>query len=194
MPNEGGKYHRRSIRLPGFDYGQPGMYFVTICTCKRQILFGEVVEGAMVLNQIGRIVEEEWSKTAALRPYVALDKFVIMPNHFHAIVEMHERRGTACRAPTAERFAQPVSGSLPTIIRSFKSAVTKRVNDCRNMPGVPFWQENYYEHVIRNEDDLHRIREYIQTNPVRWEIDRENLAKHGEDEFDRWLASFTKKR
>lgn len=196
MPNNRGQYHRRSIRLPGYDYRQPGMYFVTICTWEKQILFGEIAEGIMLLNQIGRIVEEEWRKTSALRPYVRLDEFVIMPNHFHAIVEMCECRGTARRAPAPERFAQPVSGSLPTVIRSFKSAVTKRVNHLRRTPtsGVPLWQGNYYEHMIRNEDDLRRVCEYLQTNPTRWELDHENPAKRREDEFDQWLASFAKKR
>lgn len=158
------------------------------------MLFGEVVEGAMVVNQLGQLVGEEWLKTGALRSYIGLDEFVVMPNHFHAIVEMRDGRGTARRAPTTEQFTQPLSGSLPTVIRAFKSAVTKRVNEFHSTPGVPLWQGNYYEHVVRNEDDLRRIREYIQTNPLRWELDHENLAKRGEDKFDRWLASFTKKR
>jgi hypothetical protein len=79
-------------------------------------------------------------------------------------------------------------------VAGFKSAVTTRINILRGTPDVPLWQRNYYEHVIRNEDDLRRIREYIQTNPVRWELDRENPAKQGEDEFDRWLDSLSRKK
>jgi len=84
-------------------------------------------------------------------------------------------RGTACRAPTTgEQFGKPVSGSLPTMIRSFKSTVTKQINEMCNTPGAGFWQRNYYEHIIRNDNELNRIREYITHNPVRWDMDREN--------------------
>jgi putative transposase len=83
---------------------------------------------------------------------------------------------------------------LGAIIRSFKSATTNRIYDLRATPGVPPWQRGYYEHVIRDEDELHRIREYILTNPLRWELDRENPARRGEDEFDCWLASLSPKR
>jgi len=195
MPDELEKHHRRSIRLQGYDYGQTGMYFITVCVEGRECLFSEVVQGKMIANQVGRIVEGEWLKTPVLRPYVVLDEFVVMPNHFHAILQIvSEGRGTARRAPTTERFSRPVSGSLPTIIRSFKSATTNRINELRSAPGAPLWQRNYYEHVIRDEDELHRIREYILTNPLRWELDRENPARCGEDEFDRWLASLSPKR
>jgi len=192
---------RRSLRLRGYDYSQPGMYFVTICTQGRGLLFGDVVEGKMMVNQMGWTIEEEWLKTPTLRSYVVLDEFVVMPNHFHAILMIvSEGRGTwpmekpgRSRAPTMEQFGKPVSGSLPTIIRSFKSAVTKRVNDLRGPPGLPVWQRDYYEHIIRDEDSLRRIRDYILTNPLRWELDQENPARRGEDEFDRWLASLPRK-
>ncbi|MGE0680570.1 MAG: transposase [Candidatus Binatia bacterium] len=209
MSDTVGRHHRRSIRLPGYDYSQPGMYFVTICVEGKACLFGEVVKGEMVTNKIGKIVEDEWLKTAVLRPSVKLDEYVVMPNHFHGIVEIsHECRGTARRAPTtnspsregetsrapASEFGKPAPGSLPTIVRAFKSAVTQCVHDLRGASGASLWQRNYYEHVIRNEDDLRRIREYIQTNPVRWELDRENPAKRGEDEFDRWWDSLSRKK
>lgn len=167
------------------------MYFVTICTANRELLFGEIVEGEMVVNQVGQIVEDEWRKTPTLRPNVELDEYVVMPNHFHGIVAIVEGRGTARRAPTPEQFGSPVSGSLPTIIRSFKSAVTTHVNILRQTPSAPVWQRNYHEHVIRDENDLYRIREYIQTNPLRWESDRENPKRRGEDEFDKWLEGTT---
>ena len=194
MSNNFENHHRRSIRLQGYDYSQPGMYFVTIGVEGRTCLFGEVVRGKMILDQIGQIVEEEWLRTPVLRPSVTLDEFIVMPNHFHAVVMIvYEGRGTARRAPTTERFGRPVSGSLPTIVRSFKSATAKRINELRGTPSAPLWQRNYYEHVIRSEEELQRIREYIQTNPLRWEFDRENPARRGEDEFDRWLASLSKR-
>src|SRR5262245_59682784 len=106
MPYDTQKHHRRSLRLSGYDYSQPGMYFVTICTARRECLFGEVVGGHMLVNQVGRIVQEEWQQTSALRPYVVLDEFVVMPNHFHAVpVIVSEGRGTARRAPfTSSQF------------------------------------------------------------------------------------------
>ena len=104
-----------------------------------------------------------------------LDEFVVMPNHVHGILVIADnRRGTACRAPTTvERFGRPVTGSLPTIVRSFKSVSTKRINKVRNTPGIPVWQRNYYEHVIRSEKELDRIRQYIAHNPASWTEDAE---------------------
>ena len=129
------KHHRRSIRLKGYDYSQIGAYFITICTQNRECLFGKIVDGKMVLNPFGRIVADEWTKTALIRDEIKLDEWVVMPNHFHGIVVVTNCRGTARRAPTVERFGKPVSGSIPTIVRSFKSAVTKRINELRQTPG-----------------------------------------------------------
>ena len=170
-------HHRRSIRLKGYDYSQAGAYFVTVCTQNRECLFGEVIDGEMVLNDIGKIVAGEWMKTGAIRNNVALDKWVVMPNHFHGILVVDDGRGTAHRAPTVEQFGQPVSGSIPTIIRSFKSAVTKRINEIRKTPGEKLWQRNYYERIIRNENELNHIREYIANNPMKWKLDRGNPDK-----------------
>jgi REP element-mobilizing transposase RayT len=173
---------RRSIRLQGYDYSQSGAYFVTICTRDRACLFGEIVDGKMELNEYGNIVEEEWTKTGQIRDEIEMDAWVVMPNHFHGIVVITDERrggmthgrGTARRAPTAERFGQPVTGSLPTIVRAFKSAVTKRINESRRTPGAKLWQRNYWEHIVRNDHELHRIREYIADNPREWDMDREN--------------------
>ena len=163
---------RRSIRLPGFDYTRPGAYFLTICTDGRACMFGEVVEGEMRLNEAGRIVEECWEAIPAHFPIVGLDVFVIRPNHIHGIAIIAEGRGTPWRAPTAEHFQKPVAGSIPTIIRSYKSAVTKQINELRRTPGGVVWQHNYYEHIARDERDLNSIRAYIQSNPTRWKEDR----------------------
>ena len=140
----------------------------------------------------GEIVAEEWLNTAVIRPYVTLDEFTVMPNHFHGILWVNEtsKQGTARRAPTMERFGKPVTKSLPTIIGAFKAAVTRRINALRNSGKGEVWQRGYYEHVIRDDASLNRIREYIMHNPLNWEFDRENLDRKGEDKFYGWLASF----
>jgi REP element-mobilizing transposase RayT len=168
-------HHRRSIRLKSHDYSRAGAYFITICTQDRACLFGEIANGEMRLNDAGRMVVEEWIKTAEIRIEIESGEYVAMPNHFHAILWISDGgRGTARRAPTVERFGKPVAGSIPTIIRSFKSAVTKRINESRNTPGMLVWQRNYYEHIIRNDESLNHIRQYIADNPANWETDNEN--------------------
>ncbi len=166
-------HHRRSIRLKDYDYSQAGAYFITICTQNRECLFGEIKDGQMRLNEMGKITAIEWENTSVLRPNIELDEWVVMPNHFHGIIIILDGRGTARRAPTAvEQFGKPVSGSIPTIIRSFKSAVTKRINEYRQMVGAKLWQRNYWERIIRNETELNHIREYIHNNPDSWEQDK----------------------
>jgi len=176
MTFNSGAHHRHSTRLHGYDYSQDGAYFVTICTHNHECSLGETVGNKVVLNDSGTVVQAEWLKTAEMRPNVVLDDFAVMPNHVHGIIVIRRgtRRGTMHRAPTNERFGQPTSDTIPSIIRGFKSAVTNRINEIRQSPGVPVWQRNYYEHVIRDEDDLNRIREYIEFNPLRWAEDEEN--------------------
>jgi|JTFO01.1.fsa_nt_gb REP element-mobilizing transposase RayT len=164
-------HHRRSIRLKGYDYTREGAYFITVCAYKRECLFGRIVDHVMGMNDVGHIVGDEWVKTVLIREEIELGDWVVMPNHFHGIIFIVGSRGTARRAPTGERLREPVRGSIPTIVRAFKSAVTKRVNELRGIPGAKLWQRNYWEHIIRDESDLNRIREYIQTNPARWEKD-----------------------
>ncbi|MBI3872243.1 MAG: transposase [candidate division Zixibacteria bacterium] len=181
--------NRRSIRLAGYDYAQAGAYFITICAHDRECLFGEVVDDAMNLNQVGRIVEEEWLRTAAVRSDVELDQYVIMPNHVHGIivlvgaarwVALHEsergdrfRQGGIVERPHQKKRATqrvattgPASGSMGAIIGQFKSIATKRINYLRRTPGAPVWQRNYYEHVIRDEFEMLRAGEYIRNNPL----------------------------
>lgn len=169
---------RRSIRLKGYDYSSAGAYFVTLCVKGKRCLFGRIAEEIVDLFRIGKIVKRCWEEIPGHFKDVGLDEFVVMPNHLYGIVVI-SRRGTACRASTLERFRKPVAGSLPTVIRSFKSAVTRRVNRMRASPGSTFWQRNYYEHVIRNEKELNLIRQYIMDNPLKWEMDRENPAFEG---------------
>ena len=181
---------RRSIRITDYDYSQGGAYYVTVCCRKRQSLFGNVVNGRTRLNQCGRIALRCWNEIPDHFPNVQLDAHVLMPNHLHGILIIREETGTACRAPTNERFSRPVGGSVPTIIRSFKSAVTRRFNEIRGIRVGSLWQRNYFEHVIRDEESLDKIREYIATNAERWQLDRENLQREGTDKFDEWLESF----
>jgi putative transposase len=172
------KHHRRSIRLKGYDYTQPGAYFVTICTYQRQTILGEIVDGEMLLNTCGEIARDEWFKTAQIRSNVQLhqEEFVIMPNHLHGIIWIIEPnvRARRRRAPTHESFGNSVTGSIPTIVRSYKSAVTKRINQLLDSPGAPVWKRNYYEHIVRNEAELTAIQKYIQNNPLKWEFDQDN--------------------
>jgi len=183
-------HHRRSIRLKEFDYSQAGAYFITICMHEREHLFGEIVDGVMQINEYGQIAQEEWQKTASIRSEIDLGEFVIMPNHFHGIIWIVDGRGTARRAPTTrraptgalgetsadftpthEQFGKPVVGSIPTIVRAFKSAVSRRINLARCTPGKPVWQRNYWEHIIRDEKDLTNAQAYILNNPIQWEND-----------------------
>ena len=115
------KHHRRSVRLKGYDYAQPGAYFVTICTHKWTLLFGQVLDGKMILNSLGKVIKEEWLQTADSRPLVDLDEFVIMPNHLHGIIMIVNGRGIARYAPTItrQRFGKMVPGSLSAIVRAF---------------------------------------------------------------------------
>jgi len=137
-------------------------------------MFGEIVGEEMRLNKLGEIVQEEWFRTAEIREDVELDSFVVMPNHIHGIIVLIESgRGTLRRAPTKEQFGKPTSGSIPTIVRLFKSCVTKRINLLRNTQRQPIWQRNYYEHIIRDDKDLYNAREYIANNPVKWLFEKE---------------------
>ena len=170
-------HHRRSIRLKGYDYSQAGLYFITICTQNRLCLFGKIVDDGRgtticVLNEYGGIAQKEWIQTSKMRPNIRLDVFVIMPNHMHGIIEITDGRGTMHRAPTVEQFGKPTSNTIPTIIRGYKSSVTKQINILRNQHSVPVWQRNYYEHIIRNEKSYDQISEYIQTNPLKWQDDK----------------------
>jgi len=178
MPMNDELRNRRSVRLKHFDYQSPAAYFVTICTHEKQCIFGEIIEGMMAKNSLGEVVEEEWLRTGQLRPYVELDAAVVMPNHFHGVIMFVDvDEGTARHAPTERVFAQSVSHSLASVVGSFKSAVSKRINEVRGTPGAVVWQRNYYEHVIRNEHDLQQVREYIANNLAQWEMDRENPFK-----------------
>ncbi len=170
-------HHRRSIRLKGYDYSLSGAYFITICTYKRECYLGEIRNNEIILNDFGGIVRDEWLKTETIRSEIKLDKFVVMPNHVHGIVIINNEccRGDRPIAPTTnERPIKPTGPnpkSIGSLIAGFKSIVTKRINQIRHTPGIPVWQRNYYEHIIRDETELNKIQKYIIYNPLNWESD-----------------------
>jgi putative transposase len=173
MQHDHDKHRRRSIRLKDYDYSQAGAYFITICTYNKECLFGKAVNEEMVLNKYGKVVQEEWHRSAEIRREVELDTFVVMPNHIHGVVTIVGAQGLA-PLQQDHPILQRKPRSLSTLIWGFKSAVTRRFNDLRGTPYTPVWQRNYYEHVIRNESDLSEIRQYIVKNPLKWDLDREN--------------------
>ena len=158
-------HNRRSIRLRGYDYRNPGAYFITLCIKNRECLFGEIRNGEMVLNEFGDVVTNEWLRTPVVRPEITLDSFVVMPNHLHGIIVIHPGRGGSRTAPTTVESTKP----LGRLIGAFKTTSTKRINMIRGTPGIALWQRNYYEHIVRGEFDLFRIRKYIAANPAKWE-------------------------
>ncbi len=160
-------HRRRSIRLKGYDYSQAGAYFITICTPNRECLFGDIVDGKMRINDAVDIIADEWLETAEIRNEIELDEWVMMPNHFHGIVVIADGRGDRRIAPTG-----PQPRSIGAVMAGFKSAATKRINELHQTPGAKLWQRNDWEHIIRNESELGRIREYIRNNPAQWELDK----------------------
>jgi len=162
-------FKRKSSRLEGYDYASSGMYYVTICTKDNRYLFGEVRKGRVWLSEEGRVVRDCWENIPEHFEHVSIDDFVVMPNHMHGIVVI---KNAGARHASPVRSCSIASGSLGAVIGSFKSAATKRVNDLRGMPGGEVWHRNYYDHIIRNENDLNRIREYIRNNPMNWAHDK----------------------
>lgn len=191
------KHHRRSIRLKGYDYSSAGAYFVTIVTWQRECLLGDVVNGTMNLNRQGHIVHDAWFDLKNHYRHVELGEFVIMPNHVHGIIILVDdsRGGSSVSGETnlpditpagmdnllinqTRPYVKPKPRhGLPEIIRAFKSFSAKRINRLRRMDGIPVWQRNYYEHIIRNEREMDNITRYIETNPLRWNDDDENPVK-----------------
>lgn len=174
------KYHdRQSLRLKGYNYASQGYYFITIITKNRERLLGEIKEGKMQLSYIGMIVLEEWRKSTLIRENIRLDEFVIMPDHFHAIVVIEYSMSNQ----EPGKFESP-SKNLGSLVRSFKSAVTQRVKILAtvDLPGNTFldrsfeginlnhsiWQRNYHDRIIRDARELENTRCYIRENPLKW--------------------------
>ncbi len=191
--NAQGRRHRRSIRLKGYDYSQAGAYFVTIVAWQREMLFGEIVNGEMILNRNGRIVQEAWFDLKRHYRYVALGAFIIMPNHAHGIIVLVDggRGGSSISGKTnlldestagietsltkeTRPYVTAKCHGLPEIVRAFKSFSARRINRLRRTDGTPVWQRNYYEHIIRNDREMDNITRYIESNPLNWVDDDEN--------------------
>ena len=194
MPSEIEEIHRRSIRLRSWDYRERGAYFVTICTHKRRLLFTE--------SRWREVAETVWQKVARSGGDPP-DAFVVMPNHVHGIIwrpgtkavgaqqpnrrEAGQHLDSRYRSPARPSVAAPLRGrdtrfsvdpgSLGAIVRAFKAATARRINNLRNTPGDPAWQRNYYERVIRDERELNDVREYILDNPRRWHEDKYNPTR-----------------
>ena len=208
------KHHRRSIRIPGFDYAQPGAYYITICAQNRVYLFGDVVNNKMRLNDAGLMVKRWWNTLCKKFPMIHLDEYVVMPNHFHGIIhvcdvvdagiDISERADTRvcpyvhhhppirndvgadqCVRPITDQCVRPITDQcvrpmpISAMVQWFKTMTTNEyIRDVKQKNWSPFskklWQRNYYEHVIRDEESLNRVRQYIMDNPRNWTTDENN--------------------
>jgi REP element-mobilizing transposase RayT len=181
------KYRVESTRLKEWDYTNPWWYYVTICTKEHQEYFGKIENEKMILNELGKFVDDEWLKTAQIRKKVELDDYVIMPNHLHGIIILNEtdrrddpvgrlENSIVISKKNSETMQRIVStetlkaNSLGSIIGQFKSAVTKRAKE----KGINnfAWQPRFYDRIIRNEKELYNIRKYIQQNPLKWDLEK----------------------
>jgi REP element-mobilizing transposase RayT len=183
-------HHRRSIRLKGYDYSQSGFYFVTLVTYQRQCLFGEITGDLMHLSNEGELVGRVWLELPRHFPHISMGEFVIMPNHLHGIIIIQDGESSAQRQGEASTDTNPsiphtqegacfdptgtAPGSLAAIIQNFKSVSTRKINQARCIRGLPVWQRNYYEHIVRDEAEFQRIATYILNNPLMWNEDQEN--------------------
>jgi putative transposase len=172
------KHHRRSLRLPEYDYSQEGAYYITICTQDRKCLLGKIANGRMALTRCGEIAEKWWNNLPEYFPDVVLNEYVIMPNHFHGIIIItgDGSRGLINQTPTdiGDKWIlmKNPKPTLGKIIRHFKAQTAKYAHDsgCKEF----CWQRNYWEHVIRNDKSYGRIRQYIIENPLYWGQDQES--------------------
>lgn len=183
-------HHRRSIRLKHYDYSQEGAYFITVCTKDKEWLFGNVINGEMQLNDMGNLTLQCWKDIPKHFPNAVPDEFIVMPNHIHGIIIFNvgaknispgmpdishiPRDGNSDRAKNILPLQHGTTMTIGSVIRGFKIGVTKwaRANGASHDP----WQRNYYEHIICNEAELEKIREYIINNPVNWETDENYKA------------------
>ena len=175
---------RHSIRLYEYDYSQEGLYFVTICTKDKVCLFGDIVDGEMVLNDVGKMINEQWHNLKQYYINIDLHEYIVMPNHIHSIIQIVDDVVGVPLVGTRNINGQP-QGIAPTtlnsktlgdIIGSFKSITTNlyihgvKQNNWTAFNGK-LWQRNYYEHIIRNDDSYQKITEYICENPKYWQTD-----------------------
>ena len=175
------KYRIPTARLQNYDYSSNGYYFITICTKDKENYFGEVVDDKMKLSEIGNLVNKYWFEVPNHFPFIAMGEFVVMPNHIHGIVIIRNNnyinnyigRDVINHVSTWKNMAPMGKHSLGEIIRWYKGIVTFNI---RKLLQHNFsWQPRYYDHIIRNEQSLFSIREYIHNNPKNWEEDEENI-------------------
>jgi putative transposase len=194
-------HHRHSIRLKGYDYSQAGYYYVTICTQDRNCVFGEIINGKMMLNESGKIVENCWFDLPNHYNNIELNEFIIMPNHFHGIIcitmgtgdiladcdvgaglkpapTKHAQTSQSANTKSTNMKSDKTNGmnvikqhGLPEIVRALKTFSSRRINEMRQTQGMPVWQRNYYEHIIRDDVSYYKISEYILNNPANWDKD-----------------------
>lgn len=177
-------HKRKSIRLKGYDYSKSGIYYITICCQGRECRFGEIVNNEMVINEYGKIANDEWEKLPQQFQYFELNVFQIMPNHMHGIIVLMDNTVGATPAVAPNNTiaeipnwtgVNPVPTSLGNIVGAYKSLVANKcleIFKTKNETMGKLWQRNYYEHIIRNEESYHRIAEYILNNPANWQQDK----------------------
>lgn len=174
--------HRRSIRLRGYDYSKPGLYFVALCTAGKTCLFGRIIGGEMLPNPAGAIVIRSWNGLAERFLMIQLACFVLMPNHVHGVIAIMGREfgvgksGVLCRPAQGGASPAPtrLGPKLGEIVAAFKSISAIEVNRALGRKGTAVWQRNYFEHIVRDGEDLRHICRYIAENPSRWNEDPNN--------------------
>ncbi|MGR3218205.1 MAG: transposase [Candidatus Anammoxibacter sp.] len=188
------KYRIESHRMPGWDYSSSGAYFITICVQNRVHLFGEIGNAKIILNEFGEIAFNEWEKSSEIRSEIALDEFVVMPNHLHGIViinndnekniglggsgdsgdsdivETHGRASLRRRPKSISSFAAGYKSSVTTLANKIIVEKNGQLYNRKNK----LWQANFHDRIIRNESEFHKIKQYIINNPINWETDRNN--------------------
>jgi REP element-mobilizing transposase RayT len=171
---------RRSVRLRGHDYRQAGAYFVTVCTFRRECFLASVIEDQLRLSAVGQVVDAGWRAIPHFFPHVSLDLFVVMPNHLHGIFLLEEEP-RAKHPPEADasplhpsRPKGTAAGSVSAILQSFKATTARRVRSLPEMERIRLWQRGFFDHIIRDNAELNRVRRYVEENRLRWALDEEN--------------------
>lgn len=177
---------RKMHRLQNFDYSQNASYFVTICTENRQRIFGKIINGTVYHNPMGKIACREIDATNEKRKNhgIAIEKFVVMPDHVHMIITVADA-GVSVDESRGNGFSKAVANSVGSIVGGYKSAVTRNIrkwaetfgSDTASHVPTTIWQFKYYDHVIRGQEDYRETWEYIDTNPLRWELKQQGMKE-----------------
>jgi REP element-mobilizing transposase RayT len=163
-------HHKSSTRLRGYDYSQPGAYFITANCYGRNPLFGNILNGQMFLNEYGKIAQHEWLRTPIVRPNVSLGPYIVMPDHIHGIIIIDypiSGKINLLETPEIAPFISP-SQTVGAIMRGYMGTVTSQINNIRNTPNEIVWQPRFHDHIIRSEKAIQRITRYIENNPLNW--------------------------